>query len=1151
MKKIKTVLVANRGEIAIRIFRACNELGIRTVAIYSKEDMLSLHRNKADEAYLVGAGKGPVEAYLDIEDIMRIAREHEVDAIHPGYGFLSENSQLAKRCSEEGLLFIGPKLEHLIMFGDKINARKQAELADIPMIPGSNGTVNSLDEVKAFIEKHGYPIMIKAVNGGGGRGMRMVNNYAELEESYNRAKSEALKSFGSDEIYLEKYLQNPKHIEVQIIGDEHGNIVHLYERDCSIQRRHQKLVEIAPAFSLDPALRKEICDAAVKLMKNVNYVSAGTVEFLATPDNKFYFIEVNPRIQVEHTVTEMITGIDIVQTQIKIAEGYSIHSEEIGIPEQDKIYCHGHSIQCRITTEDPANNFMPDTGKLIAYRSGGGFGIRLDGGNAFTGSVITPYYDSLLVKATTWGLTHKIVISKMLRCLKEFRIRGVKTNIQFLENVLTHPQFVAGSYDTNFVDDNTDLFIFQKPLDRGTKLLAYIAETTVNGYANTGVQPKPEFGPLKLPKYTPGEMPTGTKQILDSQGPEGLAKWLQEQKEVLFTDTTFRDAHQSLFAPRLRTADMLRVIEPTAAKLPNLFSFECWGGATFDVAYRFLYESPWDRLAQFREKVPNILFQMLLRGANAVGYTSYPDNVVKEFIRLAAKNGIDVFRIFDSLNSLENMRLSIETVRNCNKVAEAALCYTGDILDPARDKYDLNYYVSMAKELEKAGANIIAIKDMAGLLKPEAAYRLVATLKDSVDLPIHLHTHEGSGNAIYTCGKAIDAGVDIVDVALSAMSSGTSQPSGNSLYYALAGNPRQPKLDIDAMNELSRYWETVRPYYKAADQTELFPNPEVYVHEMPGGQYTNLKQQSAALGLLDRWEEIKSMYHTVSMMFGDLIKVTPSSKIVGDMALFMVQNNLIEEDIYEKGDTLSFPNSVIEFFEGKIGVPYQNFPETLQKIILKGKTPVLGRPGDTLPPVDFSKVREELSVLGAPTTDEAVSSYCLYPKVFSDWVRFTNEYGDVAVLDTPTFFFGLTPGEEVNVEIEPGKILVIRLVHIGKANDDGIRTVSFEMNGLPREIELKDKNVKATGISRKKADKSNPGEIAATLSGSVVKVFVEKGQRVSKGDPLVVTEAMKMETTIVSPLSGIVSQVHVVTASRIESGDCLLEIDINTQVAMK
>ena len=1151
MKKIKTVLVANRGEIAIRIFRACNELGIRTVAIYSKEDMLSLHRNKADEAYMVGAGKGPVEAYLDIEDIMRIAREHDVDAIHPGYGFLSENSQLAKRCTEEGLIFIGPDLEHLIMFGDKINARKQAELADIPMIPGSNGTVNSLEEVKAFVEKHGYPIIIKAVNGGGGRGMRMVSTDAELEDAYNRAKSEALKAFGSDEIYLEKYLQNPKHIEVQIIGDKQGNIVHLYERDCSIQRRHQKLVEIAPAFSLDPAFRKEICDAAVKLMKNVKYVSAGTVEFLATPDNKFYFIEVNPRIQVEHTVTEMITGIDIVQTQIKIAEGYSIHSEEIGIPEQDKIYCHGHSIQCRITTEDPTNNFMPDTGKLIAYRSGGGFGIRLDGGNAFTGSVITPYYDSLLVKATTWGLTHKIVISKMLRCLKEFRIRGVKTNIQFLENVLTHPQFIEGSYDTNFVDENHDLFVFQKPLDRGTKLLAYIADTTVNGYANAGVQPKPDFLPLNMPKYVKGEMPSGTKQILDSKGPEGLAKWLQEQKEVLFTDTTFRDAHQSLFATRLRTADMLRVIEPTAAKLPNLFSFECWGGATFDVAYRFLYESPWDRLIQFREKAPNILFQMLLRGANAVGYTSYPDNVVKEFIRLAAKNGIDVFRIFDSLNSLDNMLLSIDTVRSCNKVAEAALCYTGDILDPSRDKYNLNYYVTMAKELEKAGANIIAIKDMAGLLKPEAAYQLVSALKDAVDLPIHLHTHEGSGNAIYTCGRAIDAGVDIVDTALSSMSCGTSQPSGNSLYYALTGNPRQPKIDIDAMNELSRYWETVRPYYKAADQTELFPNPEVYVHEMPGGQYTNLKQQSAALGLLDRWEEIKTMYHTVSMMFGDLIKVTPSSKIVGDMALFMVQNNLTEDDIYEKGDTLSFPNSVIEFFEGKIGVPYQNFPATLQKIVLKGKTPVLGRPGDTLAPVDFDKVKDELAAIGGPTTDEAVSSYCLYPKVFSDWVKFTNQYGDVSVLDTPTFFFGLTPGEEVNVEIEPGKILVIRLVHIGAANDDGIRTVSFELNGLPREIELKDKNVKSTGISRKKADKGNPGEIAATLSGSVVKVFVEKGQRVAKGDPLVVTEAMKMETTIVSPLSGIVAQVHVGPASRIESGDCLLEIDINTQVAMK
>lgn len=878
MKKIKTVLVANRGEIAIRVFRACNELGIRTVAIYSKEDTLSLHRNRADEAYLVGEGKGPIDAYLDIEDIMRIAREHDVDAIHPGYGFLSENSQLAKRCAEEGFIFIGPRLEHLIMFGDKINARTQAELAGIPMIPGSTGTVSSVEEVRAFAGKHGFPIIIKAVNGGGGRGMRMVASMDELDQAYSLAKSEALKAFGSDEIYLEKYLQNPKHIEVQIIGDTHGNIVHLHERDCSVQRRHQKLVEVAPAFSLPQQLRSRICEAAVKLMKNVDYISAGTVEFLATPDNNFYFIEVNPRIQVEHTVTEEITGIDIVQTQIKIAEGYSIHDPEIAIPEQKDIITHGHAIQCRITTEDPANNFMPDTGKLIAYRSGGGFGVRLDGGNAFTGSVITPYYDSLLVKATTWGLTHQIAISKMLRCLKEFRIRGVKTNILFLENVLQHPQFTDGSYSTKFVDDNTDLFIFPKTHDRGTKLLNYIADISINGYSNVGVQPKPEFAPLNMPKPFIGKIPDGSKQVLDAHGPAGLAKWVQAQSEVLITDTTFRDAHQSLFATRLRTNDMMKVAAATAGKLPNLFSFECWGGATFDVAYRFLDESPWDRLQQFRIKAPNILLQMLLRGANAVGYTSYPDNVVKEFIHLAAKNGVDVFRIFDSLNGLDNMRLSIDTVRECNKVAEAALCYTGDILDPRRDKYDLKYYVDMAKELAAAGANIIAIKDMAGLLKPEASYRLVSALKDAVDLPIHLHTHEGSGNAIYTYARAVDAGVDIVDTAMSAMSCGTSQPSGSSLYYALSGHPRQPRVDVDAMNELSRYWETVRPYYKAADQTELFPNPEVYVHEMPGGQYTNLKQQATALGLIERWEEVKDMYHRVSMMFGDLIKVTPSSK---------------------------------------------------------------------------------------------------------------------------------------------------------------------------------------------------------------------------------------------------------------------------------
>lgn len=1142
MRKIKSVLVANRGEIAIRVFRACNEMGIRTVAIYSKEDTLSLHRNKADEAYLIGEGKSPTDAYLDIEGIMKIAKEHDVDAIHPGYGFLSENSELAKRCAEEGLIFIGPRIEHLVMFGDKLNARHQAELAGIPMIPGSDGTVSSREEVVEFGEKYGYPIIIKAVNGGGGRGMRVVHNAEEAAAAYDMARSEAKKAFGSDEIYLEKYLEEPKHIEVQIIGDTHGNLVHLFERDCSVQRRHQKLVEIAPAFSLPIEQRKAICDAAVKLMKNVHYVSAGTVEFLATRDGNFYFIEVNPRIQVEHTVTEEITGIDIVQTQIKIAEGYELHGKEIAIPAQEDLHTIGHAIQCRITTEDPANNFMPDTGKLIAYRSGGGFGIRLDGGNAFTGSVITPYYDSLLVKATTWGLTHQAAITKMLRCLKEFRIRGVKTNIQFLENVLQNEHFANGDYSTSFVDENTDLFIFPKTHDRGTKLLHYIADITVNGYANTDVQPKPDFAPLNMPKPFEGELPLGAKHILDIRGPEGLADWVLSQKEVLLTDTTFRDAHQSLFATRLRTNDMLKVMRTTAGKLPGLFSFECWGGATFDVAYRFLDESPWQRLAQFREAAPNMLFQMLLRGANAVGYTSYPDNVVKEFIRLAAQNGIDVFRIFDSLNGLDNMRLSIDAVREAGKVAEAALCYTGDILDPNRDKYDLKYYVNMAKELEKAGANIIAIKDMAGLLKPEAAFRLVSSLKSYVGVPIHLHTHEGSGNAIYTYARAIDAGVDIVDTAMSAMSCGTSQPSGSSLYYALSGHPRQPRLDVEAMNELSRYWETVRPYYKAADKTENFPNPEVYKHEMPGGQYTNLKQQAQALGLISRWEKVKDMYHRVSMMFGDLIKVTPSSKIVGDMALFMVQNDLTEEDVYAKGDVLDFPASVVEFFEGRIGVPYQGFPEKLQKIILKGRQQITERPGAVLPPVDFNGVRSKLQQMGAPDSDEAVSSYCLYPKVFTDWVERYNKYGDVSVLDTPTFFFGMKPGEEIKVEIEQGKVLVIKLDHISEPNDSGMRTVAFEFNGLPREIEVKDRNAKETTVSRKKADKTKLGEIGASLSGSVIKVLVERGQAVKKGAPLVITEAMKMETTLSAPVDGIVSAIYVKATDRVESGDCLLEI---------
>ena len=974
MRKIRSVLVANRGEIAIRVFRACNELGIRTVAIYSKEDSLSLHRFRADESYLVGEGKKPVDAYLDIDDIIRIAHEHHVDAIHPGYGFLSENAELAKRCEEEGIIFIGPRVEHLIMFGDKVNARKQAKKAGIQYIPGSDGPVMNYAEVEKFARDVGFPIMLKAVNGGGGRGMRMVDRMSDLHNAYDLAKSEARLAFGSDEIYVEKYIQNPKHVEVQIMGDEYGHVVHLFERDCSIQRRHQKVVEIAPAFALPVELRQKICAAAVKLMKNVNYVNAGTVEFLVTPDGEFYFIEVNPRVQVEHTVTEMITGIDIVQTQIKVAEGYPLDSKEIGIPSQESIHCLGNAIQCRITTEDPTNNFMPDSGKIIAYRSGGGFGVRLDSGNAFTGAIITPYYDSLLVKATTYGLSHAMAVQKMLRVLGEFRIRGVKTNIGFLINVLKEPSFVSGDYNVTFIDNHPELFDLPVVHDRGTKLLRYIGETTVNGYSNAGRQQVPDFGPLEMPKPAEGGFPDGTKQLFDSMGAEKFSKWILDQKKVLLTDTTMRDAHQSLLATRVRTIDMLRVLETAAKKLPHFFSYECWGGATFDVAYRFLYEDPWVRLRQICEKSPNTLHQMLIRGANAVGYTSYPDNVVKNFVDLSAKNGIDVFRIFDSLNSLDNMYETIQAVRETGKIAEVALCYTGDILDPSRPKYNLDYYVKMAKEIEKAGANIIAIKDMAGLLKPEAAYTLVSALKDAVDIPVHLHTHDGAGNAVTTLCRAADAGVDIVDVAYASFAGGTSQPSMNSFYYAMSGKDRQPEMDTEAMEEMTRYWATVRPYYKGVDKAEPYPNTETYYCEMPGGQFSNLRQQAKAVGLGDRWNDIKKMYHDVNLMFGDIVKVTPSSKVVGDMTLFMVQNNLTEKDIYEKGDTIDFPQSVVEFFEGRLGFPYGGFPEKLQKIILKGKKPLTQRPGKLLDPVDFEAVRKKLDDAGYGSTDEDINA---------------------------------------------------------------------------------------------------------------------------------------------------------------------------------
>ncbi|MFC0297617.1 pyruvate carboxylase [Geobacillus jurassicus] len=1142
-RRIRKVLVANRGEIAIRVFRACTELDIRTVAIYSKEDAGSYHRYKADEAYLVGEGKKPIEAYLDIEGIIEIAKAHDVDAIHPGYGFLSENIQFAKRCREEGIIFIGPNEDHLDMFGDKVKARHAAMKAGIPVIPGSDGPVGGLEEVVRFAETHGYPIIIKAALGGGGRGMRIVRSKSEVKEAFERAKSEAKAAFGSDDVYVEKLIEKPKHIEVQILGDHEGNIVHLYERDCSVQRRHQKVVEVAPSVSLSDELRERICEAAVRLMRSVGYVNAGTVEFLVSGDD-FYFIEVNPRIQVEHTITEMITGIDIVQSQILIADGFSLHSPEVGIPKQEDIRINGYAIQSRVTTEDPLNNFMPDTGKIMAYRSGGGFGVRLDAGNGFQGAVITPYYDSLLVKVSTWALTFEQAARKMLRNLREFRIRGIKTNIPFLENVVQHPKFLSGEYDTSFIDTTPELFVFPRRKDRGTKMLTYIGTVTVNGFPGIGKKKKPVFDKPRVPKVSQtAPIPAGTKQILDERGPEGLVRWIQEQSRVLLTDTTFRDAHQSLLATRVRTIDLLRIAEPTARLLPNLFSLEMWGGATFDVAYRFLKEDPWDRLLKLRERIPNVLFQMLLRSANAVGYKNYPDNVIREFVEKSAQAGIDVFRIFDSLNWVKGMTVAIDAVRQSGKIAEAAICYTGDILDPNRPKYNLDYYKALAKELEQSGAHILGIKDMAGLLKPQAAYVLISALKETVSIPIHLHTHDTSGNGIYTYAKAIEAGVDIVDVAVSSMAGLTSQPSANTLYYALEGTERAPEVDIYGLEQLARYWEDVRKFYQEFESGMNAPHTEVYMHEMPGGQYSNLQQQAKAVGLGDRWDEVKEMYRRVNDLFGDIVKVTPSSKVVGDMALYMVQNNLTEQDIFERGETLNFPDSVVEFFEGYLGQPHGGFPKELQRIILKGREPITVRPGELLEPVDFEQIKQELyDKLGREVTDFDAIAYALYPKVFLEYAETVEKYGDISVLDTPTFLYGMRLGEEIEVEIERGKTLIVKLVSIGQPQADGTRVVYFELNGQPREVIIRDESIKAAVAERIKADRTNPNHIAATMPGTVVKVLVEKGEKVDKGDHLMVTEAMKMETTVQAPFAGIVKDIYVKSGDAIQAGDLLIEL---------
>ena len=1146
MNHIKKLLVANRGEIAIRIFRAATELNIQTVAIYSNEDKNSLHRHKADESYLVGKDLGPAESYLNIERIIEVAKRANVDAIHPGYGFLSENEEFARRCNEEGITFIGPHLDHLDMFGDKVKARTTAIKANLPVIPGTDGPIENFDAAKAFAKEAGFPLMIKATSGGGGKGMRIVREESELEDAFHRAKSEAQKSFGNSEVYIERYIDNPKHIEVQVIGDEYGNIVHLYERDCSVQRRHQKVVEVAPSVGLPDELRERICQSALQLMKNIKYVNAGTVEFLVSGD-EFFFIEVNPRVQVEHTITEMITGIDIVKTQILVADGASLFDKRIALPPQEEIQTLGYAIQCRITTEDPTNDFMPDSGTIIAYRSSGGFGVRLDAGDGFQGAEISPYYDSLLVKLSTHAITFKQAEEKMERSLREMRIRGVKTNIPFLVNVMRNEKFRSGDYTTKFIEETPELFDIAPTLDRGTKTLEYIGNVTINGFPNVEKRTKPDYESTSIPQVSKKKIQHlyGTKQLLDEKGPSGVADWVKAQDDVLITDTTFRDAHQSLLATRVRTKDMLNIASKTAEVFKDSFSLEMWGGATFDVAYNFLKENPWERLEKLRKAIPNVLFQMLLRASNAVGYKNYPDNVIQKFVDESAKAGVDVFRIFDSLNWVDQMKVANEAVQKAGKISEGTICYTGDILNSERSNvFTLDYYVKLAKELEREGFHILAIKDMAGLLKPRAAYELVGELKAAVNLPIHLHTHDTSGNGLLTYKQAIDAGVDIIDTAIASMSGLTSQPSVNSLYYALDGFKRNMRTDIQGLEELSHYWSTVRPYYVDFESDIKSPNTEIYQHEMPGGQYSNLSQQAKSLGLGERFNEVKDMYRRVNFLFGDIVKVTPSSKVVGDMALYMVQNDLDEQSIIEQGYKLDFPESVVSYFKGEIGQPVNGFNKQLQDIILKGQQPLTERPGEYLKPVDFDEIREQLQDKNyGEVTEQDIISYVLYPKVFDQFIQTRQQYGNLSLLDTPTFFFGMRNGETVEIEIENGKRLIIKLETISEADEKGNRTIYYVMNGQARRITIKDENIKTNANVKPKADKTNPNHIGAQMPGSVTEVKVSVGDEVKVNQPLLITEAMKMETTIQAPFNGVIKKVTVGNGDAIATGDLLIEIE--------
>jgi pyruvate carboxylase len=1153
---IRKLLVANRSEIAIRVFRTAHELGIRTVAIYSYEDRFALHRFKADEAYRVGKPGEPIRAYLDIEGILAIAREHEVDAIHPGYGFLSENPGFARAVRAAGLTFIGPRTEILEQLGDKLQARRLAQQAGVPILPGGNDPVRDYAEAAKLADDLGYPVIVKAAMGGGGRGMRVAHDRDHLREAIEQAQREAGTAFGIPDVFLERYIPRAKHIEVQLLGDHYGNLVHLYERDCSLQRRHQKVVEIAPAPNLDPRLKQEILEAALAIGRSVNYDNAGTVEFLVDLDrNAFYFIEVNPRIQVEHTVTETITGFDIVKCQILVAGGLPLSDPEIGLARQEAVQTFGHAIQCRVTTEDPANRFIPDYGRLSHYRSASGMGIRLDAGTAFGGAVITPYYDSLLVKVTAHGRRFVDAVRRMERSLQEFRIRGVKTNIPFLINLVTHPQFLRGEFTTRFIDETPELYHLPPRQDRATKLLTYLGEVIVNGNPNVpgggqrpaGLALGGEDAVPAVPRHsarTPPQRPPGMRDRLREMGPQAFSRWVREQRQLFLTDTTFRDAHQSLLATRMRTYDMLQIAPFYAERLAGLFSLEMWGGATFDTALRFLKESPWQRLAELRARIPNILFQMLLRAANAVGYTNYPDNVVRAFVKESADAGIDLFRIFDALNWIPNLRPAIEAVLETGKLCEGAICYTGDILDPNRPKYSLAYYVGLAKELEKLGVHLIAIKDMAGLCKPYAARLLVRTLRQEVGVPIHFHTHDCAGVQAASCLMAAEEEVDIVDGAMASMSGMTSQPNLNGLVEALRHTPRDPQLPSDALQQASEYWERVRSYYAPFEVGQLAPTADVYQNEMPGGQYSNLQQQAAAMGLASRWREVCAMYAEVNRMFGDIIKVTPTSKVVGDMALFMVGNNLTPRDVLEGDRQLAFPESVVEFFEGRLGQPPGGFPERLQRRVLGSRKPLTERPGATLPPADFEATARKLEgLLRRPPTGQEVVTALLYPRVFSDFVEHQQKYGDTSVLPTPAFFYGLQPGEEISVDIEPGKTLIIKFLTVGDPHEDGRRLVFFELNGQPREVLVLDRKLAAQARAHPKAESGNPWHVGAPMPGMVVSVTVSPGEQVAKGQKLFTLEAMKMETTVYAERPARVAEVLVRPGGQVDAGDLVVRLE--------